>query len=164
MIRRGATCDLDCLEDFGEKFHAASPLAAVSEFDRPSFRAMATSYIMGFKGGVDGCLLVASDQGKAVGFLMAMVYPCWFNENIKTGQDLVWWIEPEYRSFKLARAMFDALEHWAREQGAHFFIMALTESMDPERLGRWYERRGYKLTERHYAKDLTKCPAELFKA
>ena len=88
------------------------------------------------------------------GVIAGMVYDTWFNTSVKTGQDLFWWIEPEYRNFASANSMLRTLEDWARSQGALWFTMAVTETMRPQSLEKWYRRRGYEPSECHFIRRL----------
>ncbi len=151
MIRRAALEDLPSIVEVGEKFHAASALADVSTFDPAFFAETMARYIEDrapFRAGV--FVWGREPQGVIAG----AVYPSWFNGGQLTGMDLFWWLEPEARNFKTAKAMLDRLEDWAKGEGAVWFTMAATETLRPDAVEALYRRRGYVPAERHLIRKL----------
>ncbi len=64
-----------------------------------------------------------------------------------------WFVAPEHRGIGIR--LFNAFEKWAKDnQCSKTAMIHLTDSM-PERLEQLYLKRGYRLIEKHYVKDLT---------
>lgn len=150
LVRRATKDDMLYILAFAKKFFGHTRLKDNVALDDESFLASMAGFIDGepFKGGV--FILGEEPQGVIAG----LVYDTWFNTSVKTGQDLFWWIEPEHRNFASANAMLRALEDWARSEGAMWFTMAVTETMRPQSLEKWYRRRGYEPSERHFIRRL----------
>lgn len=88
-------------------------------------------------------LLHESDQGTIEGCLLAVVSPHPFLP-LKVANELVWWIEPQYRS-RHSTKLLEAYEYWAIEvQKAD--LVCVTSTDDP-RLEKYYKRKGYTVKE-----------------
>lgn len=64
--------------------------------------------------------------------------------------ELGWYVQPEYRGEKIGKALIDGFENWAEVMDCKLITMV---SIDEE-MGKYYEKRGYKLYERSYMKEL----------
>lgn len=152
VVRSATHEDIPHILDFGRKFFVCSKLKENVGFDAPSFVERITDFIENngpFETGV-----FVLEIGKPVGVIAGLVYDTWFNSKVRTGQDLFWWIEPEYRNFASANRMLQTLEAWAHDSGALWFTLAATETMRPQSLEKWYRRKGYELSERHFIRNL----------
>lgn len=151
LVRPATLEDMPYILDFGRQFFAKTELRQSVEFDGLSFTQALESFIqgLGFEAGV-----FVLENSVPVGVIAGLCYSTWFNEHVKTGQDLFWWIEPDERGFAQAKKMLDALETWASERGAKWFTMAATETMRPGTVEKFYLRRGYTLSERHFIRRL----------
>lgn len=69
-----------------------------------------------------------------------------FNRQHILGQEVFWWSEG-----REGLALFDALERHC-EQECHSLRMITLEAVNPEKTGRFYERRGYVPLEHSYIK------------
>jgi len=99
-------------------------------------------------------MLAVEIDGRVIGFGLALVFPLWFNADVKMAQELLWWVEPAYRKKHIGIAVLDALEAAVCEKGVVPFIVACLESLEPERLTGLYTGRGYKPFERTFIKGL----------
>lgn len=87
-----------------------------------------------------------------VGALGAAVLPD-PNDGVLVGSEMFWWVAPKARGHGLS--LLNAFEEWAVfEMGARRLGMVHLLSLAPERMGKLYERRGYKATELHYVKEV----------
>lgn len=68
------------------------------------------------------------------------------------GDELAWWVEPEYRRGTVGPRLLAHGEAWAREQGLTLLKMVAPAGSD---VGAWYVRRGYVNVETVYQKTLT---------
>ena len=80
---------------------------------------------------------VGSDE--IVGFLLGSIVPDPFSNN-RYAIENHWYIKPDYRSFKSAVIMLDALEYWAERNKAT--AVYISSGVDP-RLLKLLERRKY---------------------
>ena len=138
--------DMSRLIEMGRAFFAASALAHVAEFDGGSF----IETLKGFSD-VD-TLLVAISGPLVVGMVAALVYPAWFNRRHLTGQELFWWVDPEFRGRGHGMALYKALEQRIRSRKVDSFTMGATETLKPGTVARFYAREGYAPSERLYAR------------
>lgn len=141
MIRIGTLEDLDLLVTLSMKF--ISQLDYASHCSEERVRIFAES------------LLVAPNTEKIVifsddiGFVIGIASPFLFgNEKIAT--EMGWWVEPEHRKSNVGKELIDAFEYWAKSTGCSLITMMCLD----EKVGTYYEKRGYKLTEFTYMKEV----------
>ena len=91
-------------------------------------------------------LYVVDDE--PVGLIGGVATEMVFSHDV-VATELFWWVDPEFRSRK-SLALKEAFEYWARRIGAKFVSMS---SLD-ERVGRFYERSGYRKVENAYLRTL----------
>lgn len=113
-----------------------------------------------FAMGDDACLLVAENRdGVVVGGLGLLAMPHPFTAQ-PFADELVWWVEPEYRGSLVGPKLYQAGEAWARERGLALLKMVAPMVRNEEgklvvsEVGRWYERQGYQPCEVSYVKEL----------
>ncbi len=149
MIRRATEADMPALVAMGQNFFAATGFADIVPFDDESFRVTVKHLLSG-----DSVCLVAESDGAVVGAVGALAYPFYFNREHKTGQEIFWWLEPEHRCGRTGMQMFAALETWARDVGCKSFSMIALDAVDAEKVGKIYQRCGYRASEHSYIKEL----------
>lgn len=98
------------------------------------------------------CLLYELD-GKPVGCIAGQVTPIPFL-NRKVASECMWWVHPDYRGTTAGIDLLDAFEYWADLQGANFIQMMCMPDRTGKLLDRLYKKRGYRLTEITYTKEL----------
>lgn len=76
------------------------------------------------------------------------------NTAATTVTELFLYIFPEFRRGGLGAKLFDALETWAREQGAEHLNMVALESCTPDAFAKLYISRGFRPVERWFSKEL----------
>lgn len=86
---------------------------------------------------------------EVTGMLAGMIFPFLFG-TVKTATEIGWWVSPEDRNKKLGKALLDAFEAWAKEQGCTIITMIC---LDTE-VGKFYEKNGYSLKELTYSKEI----------
>jgi len=146
MIRPAELSDLPRLVEMGERFFNAAGWPEVASWDVESITRTLSFLITEDAGAV----FVLDHDGQLVGMAGGMLNPFYFNANHRTGQELFWWVEPEYRGE--GSKLFDALEGWARDSGAQSFSMIALDRIKPEVMGRIYRMRGYRAAEHSYIK------------
>lgn len=128
----------------GKRFFDASGYAERMEFHFGTAKRMFQILIK------DHVLLVHGDP--PIGMAGAMISPAFFNEKELYACELFWWVNPEARG--VGKELLDALEVAVKERGATHLAMLCLENMEPEKVGQMYARRGYKLVEHSYMKEL----------
>lgn len=99
-------------------------------------------------------LLVAEDDGEIAGFVGGIAFPLYANTSVFVGQELFWWVEPQYRKVGVGNALLDAVEARAKEKGLLYWSMMFMSAVEPEVAKQVYLKRGYKETEVAFAKEL----------
>ena len=96
------------------------------------------------------CTIVLRDAGTAVGVLAALATTNIFNFQRACGE-LIWWIDPEYRTFKHASRMLTVYEYWAKNiaKAQVMQLVALDDTLDG-----MYKRKGFTRSELAYSKNL----------
>ena len=90
-------------------------------------------------------------DGKIVGGIAGLIFPD-MNSGIQTAVECFWFVNPENRGKGLI--LLDAFENWAKERHCKKVAIIHLEDSFAEVLKRLYLRRGYKLIESHYMKEI----------
>lgn len=146
-IRSAVMADLSALLEMGKRFFEASGYADIARYDAQSF---ATTLIKAMES-EDSVILVAK-KDKPVGMAGALVYPFYFDFNHRTAQELFWWVDPEHRG--IGSQLFDAMIEAVRMKGAQSLSMIALEALEPEKVGAFYMKRGFRPSERSYIRSL----------
>lgn len=137
MIRPATPADIPMLLEMGQAFADRADLSAHVGYDPASMEATFSAMIER-----DEFCLFVGDSG-AIG---GMVAPHPFNHAQPIADELFWWSEG-----RDGLRLLEAYENWATERGAVVRMTAL-EAVNPERMKRFYERRGYQPLERAYVR------------
>lgn len=148
MIREATLEDVPAIIEMGQRFFDASGYDGMTSYDPVS---ASTTYINLIQS-PDGILLVHDGENGPDGMTGALLFPFFFNNSHKHGQEVFWWVNPESRGSGVQ--LFRALENIARERGAKSLAMATVASLESEAVGRIYERFGYSLSDLTYVKAL----------
>lgn len=135
MIRPATLKDVPRLLEMGRKFADKADLQSHVGYDAHSMAQTFEAMIEG----ENFCLFIG-DNG-AIGGIMA---PHPFNYEQMIADELFWWSEGREGLQLLA-----AYEEWASDAVTR---MTALEAVEPERMKRFYERRGYVPLERAYVK------------
>ncbi len=85
-----------------------------------------------------------------VGFLAGQSSPFAFGPHL-LASEIAWWVNEDQRKTGAGSELIEAFEYWAKNV-AGCTIITLT-SLD-DTVGKFYEKKGYKLYERAYMKEL----------
>jgi hypothetical protein len=133
------------LEDVPDMVRMGARMHSMSPWSGRPFDPDATANMMaGLIASPDGVLLWTGEA-----MLGGLIVPIYFGGG-RVAQELFWFAD------RGGLALLTAFEAWAKDKGADVIVMA-SLALGPEadeRLGRLYERRGYKIRERHYAKEV----------
>lgn len=148
-IRPATLSDVERVAELGRNFFDEAGWSDVASWDDVSIRR-SLSFMVDSD---DAILIVVDDGGCVVGMAGGVVSPAYFNEHLRIGQELFWWVMPEYRTGVGSR-LLSTLEDAARERGASAWTMITLARVRPEAVGRLYERRGYRAAEHSYVRAL----------
>lgn len=98
-----------------------------------------------------GVIFASFDGTVITGGLGALIYADTFNGD-KTALEAFWYVFKKYRGHGIR--LLDTFEKWAEMEQVKRVAMIHLESLYPSELKRLYERRGYKLIETHYVKEM----------
>jgi GNAT superfamily N-acetyltransferase len=89
-----------------------------------------------------GGAFVAERDGEVVGAALGFCLPAWWSEDLEAGE-LAVFMRPDCRGGREVVRLVQALEAWAREQGATVLTLGVSTGVALERTGRLYERLGF---------------------
>lgn len=150
MIRQAKISDLPRLQIMGAKFFKVSGLDRWFTYKPSCFSRICANFMENDQ----AVLLVAEREIGAVAMAAALAYPCWFDDDHLTAQELFWWVEPDFRGGRMSGQLHRGLEDWARGRGCLTMEMGAMEASKPEALAALYERKGYGAKEAIFCKRL----------
>lgn len=106
-----------------------------------------------FKGIDNGIGLVCEDNGIVVGCLAVMLYPCVFNNSKLEAQEILWYVLPEYRKYKVGIKLERSLERLCKERGVSRLFMLSPHHEDAEPFDKFFERSGFNKLETIHTKE-----------
>ncbi len=145
-IREAAAGDLGIVLDLGRKFFNSVGWPGGFEWNRQkviqSFMLFLTN---------DKFTIFIEPSGK--GFCGVTVQEHFFTGGL-VGNEMFWYVEPEYRKTSLGQLMWDTMEEWVKEQGGTHLAMVALDDSDGAKIGKLYESKGYVPIEKSYLKEL----------
>jgi hypothetical protein len=99
-------------------------------------------------------LIAESDEHGQMGFIAGLVSPHFFNPNIKSLNELFWWVDEKHRHSRAGLMLLNAYTEWGRKN-AQWITMTLEH--DSPVADRTLLKRGYLLKERNF---LLECEQE----
>lgn len=141
MIRKATKEDIDVLVEMGIKFAEASPYK--DYYTKDKIKAIAEISAKDWVGFV--AFIDEDKRGMLVGYDSEFLLG-----KVRVATEIAWWVNPEDRKTSVGKELLQAFEDWAKDRGCITITMI---SID-DTLGSYYEKRGYKLTERTYMKEL----------
>lgn len=144
-LKLAEATDLPDIVDMALKFAAVSPYSELP-IEQEKIEELILSML---KDRNKTIIVLYMKDDKPVGMLAGMTSEMLFNREL-LASEVIWWVEPEHRSRK-SFALKEAYEYWAKRVGAKYIQMS---NLNDKRVEQFYERTGYKLTERAYLKVL----------
>lgn len=139
---------MPCLADMSMKFLTTTSYREVVA--RPSVAAMQHNFEAIVRAPRSNCFVYEVD-GAVKGAILGIV-----TDHLMTGEGVAvevgWWVEPECRGSNGLR-LLEAYEEAVKASGASLSVMTCPPD-DSERVGRIYERAGYRKMEATYMKAL----------
>ena len=150
FIRLARFGDMQAMLEMAKEFYDYAELDLFGlSFDRNSFADVLAHYI----NSPNCVVLVAEVDGQVVGSIAGVLTP-WFMNLAQVNVGETWWfVRPEFRG-QAGRMLLDAFEAWAAGAGARVVCVAGFAAKRFAVLERLYKRRGYKLLEAHFVKEL----------
>lgn len=152
MIKIATLEDLDVLQDMCERFHLESPYSFL-QVNNLKVRESISSVLNQEK--TQGIVLLGYNlKEEPLGMVAGLrIEPLFSREPIAS--ELVWYIKPEFRGSRESLRLLQAFEYWARHVAKVKMIqLACLSSLNPEKVGKLYNRMGYVKHEEAYIKEL----------
>ncbi len=147
MIRMARADECVAIATFMKRFEEDSALIRVDVEHTARMHAEAIN-----RGSGVIFLLCDDATGEIHGGLGAICGPSMISEE-KMAVETFWYVAPEYRGQGVR--LMAAFEEWAKRQGCQKVAMVHLADSHPESLGAFYLRRGYKLIETHYVREVS---------
>jgi GNAT superfamily N-acetyltransferase len=96
---------------------------------------------------------VVEKEGEIVGALIAVVSELPIND-LTFSQELMFWIDPEHRKGRTAIKLIDMYVDWSEERGCSFTRLSELDNILEKKASSLFERKGFKLTETAYVKEI----------
>lgn len=148
MIRAATKADIPEIAYLGELFHAQAGWGDCFEYRAEDCIASLATFMK-----LDSFICLVADTGRIVGMAAGVISPVYFNHSHVSGEELFWWVSdhaPQLTGIRL----LDAIEDAARAKGCGSWQMKSIARLNGERMGRLYERRGYRASEHSFIKVL----------
>lgn len=137
--------DLDVVMDMGRKFYSTMEMAKMIPFDEDSATAQVFHMLD------NGFIIIAEHNDTPVGMIGCAFYDYPYNKVYQGCAEMMFWVEEEHRGSTVAARLMKEAEAIAVHEGATFVVMAALET-SPERIDEFYNRMGYKRSERAFIK------------
>lgn len=147
-LRLATLKDIPDLIALGEDLYKDSPLTPL-KFDFKKIKEQLEGAIVNTK---DWLVLVSHEDGRVVGCLVAYVFAPLYSET-KIACEVMWHLYPEYRKGRRGLDMMAAFEYWGKMMGCDICQYGWMTS-SPSRMEELYEKRGLKMVEKVYFKEL----------
>lgn len=148
MIRPATLADIPAIAKLGERFHAE---AGWSDIFAYSVDDCATSLASFMASAAFICLV--ADIGEIVGMTAGAIAPVYFNHSHLSGEELFWWVSDQAPQMTGIR-LLEALESAAKSNGCQSWQMKSIDRLGGDRMGKLYQRRGYRAAENSFIKRL----------
>lgn len=147
-VREAGVRDLPLLARHGREFYEEGRLPG--RFVEAVF-VQSWERVLGAELGV--IFIACAEDGELAGALGALIFPD-INDGALVATEAFWYVRRVHRGGMLAARLLARYEAWARERGAARLGLVHLTGLMPEKLGAFYERRGYVESEKHFYKQL----------
>ena len=99
--------------------------------------------------------IVAEKDNIVIGMLAFIVAPHIFNRNVVCAEEIVWWVDPEYR-LKTGMKMLEEAEILLKNRGINYSAMKHLhkKELSPDIMDKFFMRKGYEKIETSFIKRL----------
>lgn len=141
MLKIANLEDLELVSDMALSFSSS---IAFSEYtDAQTVRNLVESFLTADNS--EKVVFLHGDEG-----MLAAVAQPFLLGTVKMASEIAWWVKPESRGKNIGQELVEVFEAWAKKLGCPIATMACYD----EKLGKFYEKNGYKLHELAYIKEL----------
>ena len=146
VIRNLREEELDALGSLGEQFTRESRYV---KFSLTVFKHNWAGFL---QAGIGTIFVAEDDDGKIAGAIGALKFneP---NSGVPMANELFWIVAPEHRG-GCGVLLLNRLEKWAKSEGCRWLWMNYLIDSMPEKVKGIYEKKGFKIIETHWAKEL----------
>ncbi len=102
----------------------------------------------------DELLVVLVVDGSVEGYVAGIKGPSLCSTAAVWGNEISWWVRPEFRMNGNGFELLSFIENLAKEQGVKYWTMVSMKSSMQEKVNDMYEKMGYHLTESSFLKVL----------
>lgn len=149
MIRPATPRDISDIARLGKEFHAQAEWADIFDYSIEDCAASLTAMMAH-----DAFICFVADEGGIIGMTAGIIAPVYFNASHLSGEELFWWVDPYRASQGIGLRLLAALENEAKARGCQSWQMKSIARLNGDRMGKLYERRGYRASEHSYIKRL----------
>jgi Acetyltransferase (GNAT) family len=140
--------DIDDVIRLSHEFYQNSPY---SDFDWDEGHAREMAGVFLTSSPQDKIVILAEEE-EPVGIIVGLVSSLPMTKS-KMAAEFLWWVSEPFRKTRAAFMLFDSYEYWAKNVAKADKIQSVSLSnLDVSKL---YEKRGYRMTEKAFIKDLT---------
>lgn len=148
MIRLATAADITGIARLGEKFHAQAGWSDIFDYSAVDCAASLHRFMP-----LPAFICLVADEGEIVGMAAGVLAPVYFKADHLSGEELFWWVSDDASQMTGLR-LLQALEAEAKARGAQSFQMKSIARLNGDRMGKLYERKGYRASEHSYIKRL----------
>ncbi len=148
MIRPATVDDIAEIARLGEIFHAQAGWSDVFGYSVEDCAKSLAHFIYN-----PAFICLVADKDGVVGMAAGAISPVYFNHSHTSGEEMFWWVSdtaPHMTGIRL----LEALETEAKARGCQSWQMKSIARLNGDRMGKLYERRGYRASEHSYIKRL----------
>lgn len=144
MIQKAQEKHVPRLLRYGRLFFTESGYGEYVRFDEDRLRGVFAEMIES----PHAAVFIAN--GGLAGATLTQMY---FTSDV-TAHELFWWVEPDKRGSYLGDDLREALEDWARDNGASVLTTSTLDAATPEHVERKFKAAGYRPAERGFIRRL----------
>ena len=146
-VRFADESDIPHMVELGRMFFDSTILPFVTEYDDESMAATMKTLI----DGVTGTILVLEKDGEIVGGIGGYTTPAYFNKNATFGQQVFWFVHPDYRS-RRSLLLLDTFGAWCKNMGATMIWSGAKQNESYSGMKKVLNRKGYQELETVFVK------------
>lgn len=148
-VRRYKNKDKEQFLELAQDLFDTTYFSSVAELDREHIANLLDTDL---ESDIGAAFVAETEEGDLIGIVAGVKFPLWMSPEHTAGQEIMYYVKPEFRRSKAGKKLFNAFEKWAREVGADYVTVASPSNENEKRLGTMYESKGYSPVERHYTK------------
>lgn len=149
-LKIGTWLDFEDIESMLHKFISMTPYENIT-VDHDKVRAMISDFLG--DNGTTKIIVLAVENDKTIGMIVGATSEPLFSTE-KMACEMAWWVDPDHRNSRVGFKLIEAYEYWANKVGCKFVQLCSMEDDYGKRLDKFYTRRGFKLYESAYLKEV----------